>query len=366
MSVQGIGWNGVPDHIKAPDVRYTHLREGMASTTGAETWRHDITLAVLSTLGDGFRQRVFTSREVNKQPVLVGAPPARYEMRSTSGFWPFNEENSTTGNRSASSKQIERGASRQINGEELNPPVRAVLTNGEAGHAGKLTVSPIDAAIAVAAGEEAFRTSIHTKNDFRTGARHGALPLTIDEIRILEDHLPGQRKGTGANTVENRLKVVSVQLDKGTLSCVYTTETPNEARARWQNQKTDENSYHSAIPGNPAHAAGVTAYDLSLGAPLLFAEGDKAYVDYLRAVADWRTDWKDLARSDDEYSAMIVSHLQSEKTSGAILLVKSNMDYYQTGLLPSDIAKDNVATIARPKLIVSQTVAQRKHGQSIE
>lgn len=160
--------------------------------------------------------------------------------------------------------------------------------------------------------------------------------------------------------------MISVKIiDKGTLSCVYTTETPNEARARWQSQ-TDANSYHSAIPGNPAHAAGVTAYDLSLGAPLPVSEGDTAYLNYLRAVADWRTDWNDLSTSEGENAALVLEHLKSEKTPGAITLVKSNTDYYKTGLLPSDIAKDNFATIGRPKLIVSQTVAQRKQGHSFE
>lgn len=358
MSVQGMGWNGVPDHIRAPDEASTQPREGLASTSYGDTWTPDVTLSVLSRMGEGFRQRAFTSREVKHQPLLVGAPPARYEMRSAG-------ENSTTGNWSLSIKQIERGATRQITGEALNPPVRAVLTMGEAGHAKRLAVSPIDAAIAIGAGEKAFNTGVFTSGDFRRSPRHGATPLTADEIRTLEERLPGQRKGSAVTNGDDRLRVISVEIDKGTLSCVYTTETPNEARARWQNQ-TDANSYHSAIPGNPAHAAGVTAYDLSLGAPLPVSDEDKFYMDYLRAVADWRTDWKKMKNGeDDPMKAKIGEYFASEKTAEAIKLISENFIYYSTGDLPPLIAKNGVAVLARPRLIVSQTVAGRKHGQSI-
>ncbi len=368
MSVQGMGWNGVPDYIKAPDVRYAaQPREGLASTTGADIWHHDVTLSVLSSMGEGFRQRAFTSREVNHQPLLVGAPPARYEMRSADGFLFLTEENSTTGNWSASIKQIERGATRQITGEALNPPVRAVLTIGEAGHAERLGVSPIDAAIAIGAGEKAFITSMFTSGDFRASPRRGATPLTADEIRVLEELLPRQRKGVAATDGDNRLRVISVKIvDKGTLSCVHTTETPNEARARWQNQ-TDANSYHSAIPGNPAHAAGVTAYDLSLGAPLPVSQEDRFYMAYLCAVADWRTNWERLKGvKDDPAMVQIRNYFRNEKTSGAIKLISDTFIYYSSGTLPSDIATNDVPSMQRPKLIVSQTVSERKHAHPMD
>ena len=369
MSVQGMGWNGVPDNIRAPDVRYAaQPREGLASTTGVDTRHPDVTLSVLSSMGEGFRQRAFTSREVNHQPLLVGAPPARYEMRSADGFkLLLTEENSTTGNWSASIKQIERGATRQITGEALNPPVRAVLTMGEAGHAERLGVSPIDAAIAIGAGEKAFKTGLFTSSDFRVSPRHGATPLTADEIRTLEERLPHQKNGAAAANGDDRLRVISVKIvDKGTLSCVHTTETPNEARARWQGQ-TDANSYHSAIPGNPAHAAGVTAYDLSLGAPLPVSDEDKFYMDYLRAVADWRTNWRKMKDAkDDPMKAKIREYFSSEKTPDAAKLINENFTYYSTGDLPSHIARNDVAVLARPRLIMSQTVAERKRGQSID
>lgn len=366
MNVQGIGWQGVPDQIRALANKYAQQPQvGFAGSIRSYLPNQHTTLAVLSTLGEGFRQRIFTSREVNNQALLVGAPPGPYEMRSASGVWLFSEENSPTGNVEMKTKQIERGAIRQITGEELHPRVRAVLTIGEAGHEGKLAVSPIDAAIAIGAGRKAFATSMIGSGDFRTGERHGALPLTADETRTLEDRLPGQRKGLAENNGDDRLRVVGVEINEGILMCVYTTETPNEARARWQNQKTDKNSYHSAIPGNPAHAAGVTAYDLSLGAPLPTSENDKFYMDYLRAVADWRTDWESIKKAKDD-SAKIMECYAREKTTDAVRLIDNTFAYYSSGVLPSNIARDNVAVLARPKLIVSQTVAERKNGQSLD
>lgn len=367
VNIQGIGWQGVPDRMRALDTQKPH-------TTNFSPLRRshppsEISLAVLATLGEGFRQRIFTSREVNNQPLLVGAPPGPYEMRSTSGVWPFSEEISTTGNRAAATKQIERGAIRQITGEELHPQVRAVLTIGEAGHAGMLAISPIDAKIAIASGQMAFKTNTCTISDFRVGARHGASPLTADEIRQFEDRLPGQKSGIDVSDVENRLKLLKVDgvdKKKGTLSGTHTTETPNEACARWQNDETDKNSRHSAIPGNPAHAAGVTAYDLSLGAPLPNTEEDKLYMDYLRAVADWRTDWEGLGKSKNLAKKGISKHFQKEKTPGAIALISANNVYHANGHLPPDIAKGDEVILPRPKLIVSQTLAERQQGKSLD
>jgi hypothetical protein len=357
MSVQGMGWNGVPDYIRTETEHYTpQPREGLASASGYEKPNFSLTLPVFGVLGDGFRQRVFTSRQVDGNPVLVGDPPGRYEMRSDSWVWPL-KENSTTGNWSASVKQITAGAVRQINGEELHPKVQAVLTTGESGHAGKLAVNPIDGAIAIAAGQEAVTTKSWAVREFRIGARRHASPLTAEEIRTVEDQLPGQRQDT--KSYDDRLRVVKVNaVDNIGIRCTYSTETANEARARWQNQRTDTNSYHSAIPANPAHAAGVTAYDLSLGAPLPIWPEEASYMEYLRAVADWRTDWKDMTKSKDVGAKKLLGYLAAENT-GAIILINANTDYYASGILPSDIAKE------RLKLIANQTVAERKHGQPI-
>lgn len=362
-SVQGIGWQGVPDQIKT-----TEIRLGSSAATEADPdslYRSsNITVPVLSMLGAGFRQRIFTSRQVDGKSLLVGAPPCRYELRSAKGTWLLTEENSTTGNWSVSAAQIERGATRQITGEELNPKVQAILTAGEGGHTGKLAVSPIDAAIATAAGKDAIATRSYSLFEFRTGARRGAVPLAADEIRRVEDMLPSQRANATAN--DERLRVVSVdQADGGVIRCTYSTETANEARARWQ-AKTDANSYHSAVPANPAHAAGVTAYDLSLGAPLPVSDDDTTYLKYLCAVADWRTDWERMKKNKiDPDAKKILEHFALETTPNAVALITSTFSYFTSGVLPSEIAKDDIAKFPRPSLIVSHTVAERAFGKKL-
>lgn len=362
MSVQGIGWQGVPDEIKAKDVRLVRsfsLDGGPESAFSVKS----INVPVLSMLGAGFRQRVFTSRQVDGKTLSVGAPPCRYELRSANGVWPATEENSTTGNFSVSVAQIQRGAIRQINGEELNPKVQAVLNVGEGGHAGRLAVSPIDAAIATAAGKDAIATTSSGVTEFRVGARRGVLPLTQEEIRRLEDSLPNQRAEAKAD--DDRLRLVSVDFaDAIGMRCTYSTETANEARARWQ-AKTDANSYHSAVPGNPAHAAGVTAYDLSLGAPYPVSDDDKAYLDYLRAVADWRTDWEKMKKNTIYPAPMKILEFYALEEKPNAALIDATFSYFTNGVLPTDIAKGDSAELPRPHLIVSHTVADRMFGKPL-
>jgi len=362
-SVEGIGWQGVPDKIDAPAMRVKEQREGLHEWDGTELPTTD-TVSALAALGDGFRQRIFTSRIVKGQPVLVGAQPGTYEMRGKGSFWnalPFVGEDSMTG--SAKSKGIERGAMRSITGEELKPPIRAVLTAGEAGHAGKLDNSPIDAAIAIAHG--GIDTDTAPMLDFRSAAsgRRGVLPLTADEKQQFENQLPGQKTNAAPSDADNRLHIISVdRAEKGGVWVTYSTETANEARARWQNQ-TDDNSYHSAIPANPAHAAGVTAYDLSLGMPLPITQKEKGYMDYWRAVADWRTNWKDLKnKQDDPTKKKIMEFKTKEKTAGATSLIDATFTYYSSGDLPPDIAVNDVVKLPIPTLIVSQTLRDRSHG----
>lgn len=363
-SVQGIGWQGVPDEIKTASVQLVRSTDPDAYA-GLSYSSKNISVPALSMLGPGFRQRVFTSRQIDGKSLMVGAPPCRYELRSAKGVPLVTDENSTTGDMSASVAQIERGAARQITGEELNPKVLAVLTAGEGGHAGRLGVSPIDAAIAVSSGKDAIPTKTCRVLEFRAGARRGTLPLTPDEIRRLEASLPGQRSAAKAD--DDRLRLVSVDhADVNEMKCTYSTETANEARARWQ-AKTDANSYHSAVPANPAHAAGVTAYDLSLGIPFPVSEEDKTYLDYLCAVADWRTDWKNLENKQPSTNAeQILKYLAQEKTPNATALIGATFSYFTKGVLPRDIVREDTVELRRPNLIVSHTVADRSFGRPMK
>jgi hypothetical protein len=91
-------------------------------------------------------------------------------------------------------------------------------------------------------------------------------------------------------------------------------------------------SYHSAIPANPAHAAGVTAYALSLGAPLPDSKDDRIYLEYLRAVADWRTDWEMIKRKRNDPTAAKIQGIKTKKNEAeAATLVDATYCYYTTG-----------------------------------
>jgi len=134
----------------------------------------------------------------------------------------------------------------------------------------------------------------------------------------------------------------------------------------------EANSYHSSIPANPDHAEGVTAYDLSLGKPLPLPVKDMhdkdsglfldSYMEYLRAVADWRTDWNKMPTAmDNPASKKILECKAKEHTSGAVELMNANFIYYTTGVLPADIANEKgVVQLRSPPSIVSQTRAERE------
>ena len=211
--------------------------------------------------------------------------------------------------------------------------------------------------------------------------------MSAEEKPQLENQLPGQG---AAGDVDNRMRLTGEpDTAPGTRGTLVTptlyyqyTESPNQAKERWRKQP-DENSYHSAIPGNPDHAAGVTAYDLSLGKPYPALEKDKDYLEYLRTVADWRTDWKRMVTNKDPIIAKILKlkdkeatklSLKDDKgitTTQASDLIDATLDYYNTGVLPADIAApaakpddDEIVKIKPPSLIVSYTVGERLTGHA--
>jgi hypothetical protein len=358
MNVQGIGWSGVPDSVEALDGKMVQVHQGRATVLQPGK----VMVQAFPALDPAvFRQRVFTERQVNDAPVFVGAPPTNYEMRATKGFLFIGSETASTGG--VSNKSIAKGATHHINGEELNPTVKPDLRTGEGAHQGRLPVNPIDAAVAVTfEGKGGIKRTSGTLPD--SCSAHQDQPLSAVEIRALEDRLPGQR----ADVVDNddRLRVVSAHPinsgeSPGMLRVVDTTETAKEARTRWQNE-TDDNSYHSAIPANPDHAEGVTAYNLSLGKPLPLSQQDKAYMDYLRAVADWRTDWEDMKRAPTTISKKTLEYKEKEQTDGAIELIDATFVYRSKGVLPAEIAVNGVVRLDIPKLIVTQTLIDRSRG----
>jgi hypothetical protein len=67
-------------------------------------------------------------------------------------------------------------------------------------------------------------------------------------------------------------------------------ETPEAAKARWMSE-FNKNSYHSSIVSNPMHSEWATSQDLCIGVSGILKGNDLTWINFLRAVADWRTNW---------------------------------------------------------------------------
>ncbi|WP_338847803.1 DUF3274 domain-containing protein [Massilia sp. W12] len=331
-NVQGIGWDGVPDLCdKTPDAQGRVLRHPALSELDSAT----------------FRQRLFINQVDQDKPYQVGRAPETVRLRSYLG--------------GVASAGVDSGAQRQINGEALSPPFECYLQYGEVAE-GKLMNGPIDGAIAIAA-KGGMRTAQCYLDDKRGPGRFRRLPLSKQELQELEQDLPGQRS---SSLPEQRLRITHVQHGfgsehQGQLHVTYTSETPDEARQRWQNQ-TEDNSHHSSIPANPLHAERVTAYDVSLGKELPLAKQDREFLVFLRAVADWRVDWSLVSEKDSKTMQILKQQLARLTAPGAQALIDAAGLYFRTGKVPADIAQDGKFLMPKPSAIWSQTLEDRDRG----
>lgn len=208
----GLSWK--PDENKERDNRgkvYLYFSPddatvGLPNIMGIGWWGvHD---ALLSKLGSGFFQRLFTSPTgENKDAPEIGADPQKYTLQ-------FKWNAGYT-----------RPRDRTINAEPLAKPFTPNLGKE------KLSINAIDAAVAIT-------------NTYNKVGKEGIRP----------------------------------------------DETPEQAQARWLNEET-LNSYHSSIVSNAEHSEKATAYDLSVGVSNILRSTNLNWINFLRAVADWRTNW---------------------------------------------------------------------------
>ncbi|MBI3229852.1 MAG: DUF3274 domain-containing protein, partial [Burkholderiales bacterium] len=263
MNVQGIGWSGIPEEVK------TTLENGDSGNYPA-----------LANMGANFRQRIFTRTKVDGKQFQVGLPVQMHTMRGYTDV--------ASGNHVGSRKSLPLGSQVYINGEELNPPVTPFFESGEEkGHEGTLAVGPVDAANAVAAsGLPIVATEMTDPRRIPVAP----IKLTPEEYAKLENSLPGQ---STSDNPDDRLHITNIRPGiPGKLQVSFTKKSANQLRREYRQSSYADNSYHSAIPANPDHAEGVTAYDLSLNMPLVpDPVGKTSYWEFIRAVANWRTDW---------------------------------------------------------------------------
>ncbi|MBJ7312576.1 DUF3274 domain-containing protein, partial [Rugamonas sp. CCM 8940] len=119
---------------------------------------------------------------------------------------------------------------------------------------------------------------------------------------------------------------------------VKRTETPDEARLRWQHEEV-EKSFHGSIFGSSSNHEHVTAYDLAIGQGT--AVSDPKFYAYLCAVADWRLKKptrKDRVRPSILLWTNFVTQFKvflDAEPEWRKKLIEGNCVYYSTGELPA-------------------------------
>ena len=334
-SMQGIGWQGVPDH-----------KEGQP---------------VLAALGPRFHQRVWTMRARRGVVPRVGEGTQYVLREKGEAFWSYNLSHTLRATPTVDEPRI------LASGVDLPVPFTPNLQYGESkGHAGFLDVGPCDAVIAITNGGE--RKTIHSGtgdvqsltredvDDWRDPSSQTQW-LNPRDLRQLEEKL---NAGKGK---DDRIQVLGAErLWNGKLRVQY-AESDTAAQIRWQTQELEVNSHHSAIVGNPDHSRHVTAWDLAIGPARICKDQTKAesysawvketreFVSYLCTVADWRMDSLALGefRKDPYFSGFFTEDVEHKA------LLDATAIYYTSGALPEDLL---LTTEDLQPLVVSQTIAE--------
>ncbi len=411
--LHGIGWQGVQDvatdgRIGRPD------RYAMA----------ELTKKVGSPPASGFYQRVFTMKrrfdKVTKEdgPVIIGRkPPYDFALRlkrenmeahvavdnrghrgtSKGVYWPIVDRGKGWLESIESHADELREGIRTINGEELPRPVVAHLRGGEAAiPAGSLharrnlprhqqgpceEVDPIDAAIAAASIKGYLSTWISIQDpDGATPsgagvsrispAPHlfqGMAQVSVHKLRRVQTYLNENKPVTQQCTVFQVLTCQKRDLSLTAQLLVLRSETPDEARLRWQKEVSPK-SFHGAIFGNKANHANVTAYDVAIGGGL--ASSHPIFYSYLCAVADWRlkkgnqNDLRNGILGWKSFLKMFASVPSTDAGDGTANywsvepnwrrdVIEGNANYYSTGVLPTCIPS---ITKGLPSAVICQKI----------
>jgi hypothetical protein len=376
--MQGIGWQGVPDLMTGTVLSKTRKTEQRNIWGTETTWeREEQRREPLAELGRSFFQRVFTAKkrfDPDKKAVgavLVGQKPHDFALRiageddhshvaasgralrahHTEATWPVQK---TALGIIPIPKALQREGIVTINGEALPQAVmadirgsgqidpkdfpknslQAALPDKEKGPCEE--VDPIDAAIATTSGKGLNTLPQQTIDDPRPMAGripgHAPNQLGSGEVAQLQAALNnGKEEGDWC-------KVVRAAHVAGGKILLTRTETPNEARLRWQNEISPK-SFHSSIFASKANHANVTAYDVAIGSGK--ASSDPQFYAYLCAVADWRL--KILGGDErprlgiltwDKFELQFASYWKREP-SWRKELIQGNARYYSRGQMPA-------------------------------
>jgi pimeloyl-ACP methyl ester carboxylesterase len=393
-NIQGIGWQGVPDFIEGtalPEAGTTDSSEGLPQ-------EKKIKREALKELGDRFYQRVFTDKKRidpktgRNADVLVGMPPhgfalrikgeddlARFSItermardRPPEVEWPVRKKDFW--GRARSDEEISEGI-RRITGEALSVPVKADMRGSQqidTREGPAEVVDPIDAATAVASGKgirqiwELIDNLAASDSQIDDRAAMGSPdPATYaGPVQDMKRYIPFVQKALNDNKpVEQRCQVLDVYqclLAKNKAQprqlLILRTETPNEARLRWQHAVSLK-SFHGAIIGSSKNHEGVTAYDLAIGQGKAVADPD--FCAYLCAVADWRLKTSENSRVRPSILQWKIFLTQFHdywevEPEWRKKLIAGNCNYYSTGELPTDLP---ILPDDMPSDLISETIA---------
>ncbi|MDC8757071.1 effector protein Tle3 domain-containing protein [Janthinobacterium fluminis] len=159
-------------------------------------------------------------------------------------------------------------------------------------------------------------------------------------------------------------------------------ESPAEAKARWLGT-FEKNSWHSSIVSNPMHSEKATAYDLCIGVSGILKDGDLTWIRFLRAVADWRTNWFGKAsdftnnKKNPSYSPPPLELLTLLNDAGLVAaadreIINGNYNYYcisesEAGALP-DFTMNCTVKSVQPYVvseIVGEVNSRKKETENI-
>lgn len=306
--VQGIGTYGVPDV----------LRNGEPAMTALQSMR--------------FYQRLWTKRQRDGEPVLVGKVPqpdftrVKGEPRYPGGW---------SAAAMASQAPIRQGEARNINAEQLHPPHAPQMFGGEA-VTGSTHKSGKDRADAVSQNAALGNPSATFKWVF---VQNLSDRIDVEVVRARWN----QGKEPDDQTHAFRRTAVSgiALLETKDHYRYEREETPNEIRARMDvdPDELSENSYHSAVLRSPENHRWVTAMDIAIGQAKCL--DDPVMREVLVAIADWKMDKKRYFYEVEKMKGW------SRLTAQTRTLVKACYLYYQEGTFPST----DLVSLTPPNLI---------------
>ena len=400
-NMQGIGWQGVPDHLDGNCLSTTKgKKEKSIWGDGPTYWEKEYQQRLpLRELGAGFYQRVFTGKQrldpskKTSGPVLVGLPPHDFALRLDGEDDHAHVAGANRGHRAShdearwppvqpskwnifSTEAGRREGLRTINGEALNVPTAAVLDGGELrpgqfpADSSQTTlprkeqgpceeVDPIDAAIAVTSGQGLRKLPREVVTDPRAEpdrkAVHDYGPFSPAAHKQVEQALNlGKTPGDW-----RKLERVARYPYGGDQLYIDPLETPNAARKRWQHEISPK-SFHGAIIGNAENHRHVTAYDVAIGGGK--ASSDPKFYRYLCAVADWRlqNDLRNPVRPSilrwDDFLTKFSVYWAAEPAQRK-KVIEGNADYYSSGRLPACVP---ALQAGLPSTVVCETVNGRR------